>query len=79
MFVTRGQAFAKSLETLSQLHQDKRPIVVAKFIQLAADLRVATHPEQGRKVCPSETMAAAGPPLHPAGCRSPYALSISRV
>lgn len=44
-----AQSFAKTLETLSQIQADKRPLLARQFLQLASDLRVATHSDQ-RKV-----------------------------
>lgn len=44
------QSFAKTLETLSHLQGDKKPVLAQQFLQLASELRVATHPDQVRKV-----------------------------
>lgn len=45
-----AQSFAKTLETLSQIQAEKRPHLAQQFLQLASELRIATHLDQGRKV-----------------------------
>ncbi|CAM9338037.1 unnamed protein product [Scytosiphon promiscuus] len=47
--VSTMKSFAKTLETLSHLQGDKKPVLAQQFLQLASELRVATHPDQGRK------------------------------
>ncbi|CAM9685241.1 unnamed protein product [Ectocarpus sp. 6 AP-2014] len=60
--VTTMKSFAKTLETLSHLQGDKKPVLAQQFLHLMSELRVATHPDQVRKAPPkSPSMHAMSP------------------
>ncbi|CAM9654454.1 unnamed protein product, partial [Ectocarpus sp. 4 AP-2014] len=61
---TMKQSFAKTLETLSHLQGDKKPVLAQQFLHLMSELRVATHPDQVRKAPPKSPLMHA---MSPAG------------
>lgn len=80
--VATMKSFAKSLETLSQLNESKRPMLAQQFLQLASELRIATHPDAQRKAGASPSIvgmkAPMGSPAGPQPSRDPVGTAGSR-